>query len=425
MPEHDLFDLDALFAGLEQDVAGITHGPGAQRAVSAARRRRRTTIGAVAAATVLAVGGAAIAQGVGRHDPQTISPTSLPAPAPLTAAALSEATAGWTSAWSSQTARQAQLVPGPTIGCLDRSTELNDGAEPSRGSGNLFFAAGETSAFATLIDFAGRPDTSDRLWSSLSAALGSCDTAMPARQLAWDGGEARSFAVVSAHGKVEHAWIAHESTTIAIAWVSGAPSDVPVTADDGVSQALVAALQVPETFRGVRGSVGSSSSSASEAVPVVSPLEIADALGDWQSGWATTRSAVPDADSSPCRTDLTGGAAFGDEQVLGANGELNLRRFDTAAEASSAMQGIGDALAACAATSYDVHTVPLAKGGSVTVAAATGEGNDVVWMVRDGRRFAQAVIPAGDTVPPDAVTAKVGEVLLAEARADETGPNQR
>lgn len=416
MPEHEIFDLDAAFARLEHDVTTLSSAPGAGAAVARARRRRRTTIAAVAAVTVLAVGGAAIAQGLVRHDPRTITPSSsLPAPAPLTAAAMTGATEGWTPAWTKESPQNAQLAPGPTERCLNQSPELAHAAGPTRGSGNLFFAAGQASALALLFDVEGQQAEADGLWASLTGALDQCDTASPASERLWDGGEARSFAVVSAGGRTEHAWVAHEGTTVGLLWVSDAPAEVPPSADDGVAQAMMAALLDPDSYRDL-GS-GSVESSSSEATILLSEADFAEALGDWRSGWSATSAAGPDADSAPCGTDPSSGAASGSGQSLGANGEQGTSEFRSEADARSALQSTSDALAACTSTSYDVHTVPL-RGGSVTVAAATGAGNDVVWLVQDGRQIVSVLIPAGDTAPPDSVSAKVGDLLLFDLHAN-------
>ena len=99
MPEPDTFDLDAAFDALERDIAGLSRGPGASRAVSTARRRRRTTIGAVAAVALVAIGGVALAQGVGSHETSIEPAATLPPPAPLDAAAMTRATEGWTTPW--------------------------------------------------------------------------------------------------------------------------------------------------------------------------------------------------------------------------------------------------------------------------------------------------------------------------------------
>jgi len=81
------------------------------------------------------------------------------------------------------------------------------------------------------------------------------------------------------------------------------------------------------------------------------------------------------------------------------------------------LQAITDDLTACSSSTYDVHAVPI-QGGSVTVAAGTGPDADVAWLVQDGRQIAFIVIPGGDTTPPDSVTAKVGDLLALDLRAN-------
>jgi hypothetical protein len=352
------------------------------------------------------------------HDSQTITPTSsLPTPAPLTAAAMTAATHGWTPAWIAQTPEDAQLAPGPTQRCLNRSPELSSTAAPTRGSGNLFFRSGEATTFALLFDFEGKQVQANGLWASLTAALDQCDTASAAGQRVWDGGEARSFALVSASGLVEHAWVAHEGTAIGLLWVTDAPTTVPSSVDDGVASALVAALTFPASMKDVTGSTSTSESSSSVASVGISQVDFADALGDWQSGWSTTSGNVPDPGAAPCGVDLANGGAFGDGTTLGANGQQGTSGFDHQAAARRALQTITDDLTACSSSTYDVQVEPT-QDGSVTVAAGTGSDADVTWLVQEGRQIAYVVIPAGDTLPPDSVTAKVGDLLASNLRAN-------
>ena len=409
MPEHETYDLDAAFARLERDITAISSAPGAGAAVARARRRRRTTIGGVAAATVLAVAGVAVAQGAS-HDSAGEPSSSLPTPSPLDAVALTAATGGWTPTWAATSAEKTQLLaPGPVEHCLEGSPVLSDAVDPVRGSGNLFFAAGDVSALATLIEFDAKSAGADRLWTSLTSTFAQCGAATPAGQLLWNGAESRSYDLVSATGKTEHFWVAREGSAVGLMWVSGAPSSVPSAADDGVMRAMVAALQFPGSYHDRPSTTSGASVSSSGSSVLLSSGDFAEALGAWQSGWSATRGA--DSGKPPCGVQVSRGASSGQGSSLGANGEQEKDGFETAGAARNALRSASDAFAACSSASYDVHTVQTTDGGSVTVATGTGADADVVWMVQSGAAIAFVAIPAGDTTPPDSVSSAVGTLL--------------
>jgi hypothetical protein len=198
-----------------------------------------------------------------------------------------------------------------------------------------------------------------------------------------------------------------------VLWIADAPTELPGDTDGAVAGAVVAALLDPDSFP----ETGSTSSSSSATVGI-SEADFADALGNWHSAWSATTGDL--ALISPCRgIDLSSGGSFGEESSLGANGQQATSGFTNPAEAQARLQAIGDGLSRCKSAAYDVHAVPI-QGGSVTVAAGTGADADVAWFVQDGRQIAYAVIPGGDTSPPDSVTAAVGLLLASELRADAT-----
>ena len=421
MPEHETASsLDAAFARLEQDITTLSTSPGARAAVARARRRRRTTVGAIAAGAVLAVAGVAVGQGV-RHDTSVAPSSSLPTPAPLDAAALTAASDGWTSAWAAAGPEKSQLLAaGPVEHCLARTPALTEAAGPVRGSGNLFFAAGKASALATLVDLGGTSAEADRLWASLTTTFAGCGAATPAEHLAWDGAEGRSYDLVSATGKPEHFWVAQEGSTIGLMWVSGAPSNVPSAADDGVILAMVAALRFPGSYHDESNTTSGASVSESGTSAFLSASDFAAALGGWQSGWSAT-GGKRDVSTLPCGVNLSS-ASSGHGSSLGANGDQETYGFETEGAAQQALQSAADAFAACPSTSYDVHTVRTTDGRTVTVVAGAGPDADVVWLVQSGTGIASVAIPAGDTTPPDSVTRAVGELLLVDLRVDEGAP---
>lgn len=404
MSDLDSFDLDAAFRGLEQDIAGISAPRGAGQAVAAARRRRRTTIGAIAAVAVLIVGGAAIGQGLHGRD-QSVGPAgSLPDPAPLTAQALSAATNGWVSGWSSRTPEEAHFKAGPLEHCLARTTGTSDKSTATRGSGNLFFDAGHAGALATLSGFDTTSDA-DAAWSGISKVVATCSSATPARQLSWDGASSQSYATLPGVSPKGHFWVARVGSTFGFVWISGASTDITSAVDDNVAQALVAALEYPGSMRAVPSS--SSHSASSEAF--VSAEAFAAALGSWSSGWSATHGDAPD--SLPCEIDLSSGQKFGSSTFLGANGGQTTYGYASAAAASAKLGSLASQLRGCPPNV--VQEVPLGGGGSVLVGSATGSGQQDVWVVRHGRTLAVIQTPAGDSAPPQDVDASVGKLLTA------------
>jgi len=141
MPEPDTFDLDAAFHALERDIAGLSRGHGAARAVATARRRRRTAIGAAAAVALVAIGAGALATtDVGNHaEPATStvdrSDRPVPAPAALDTASLGQATAGWAGPWDNL---DMNANPGRTLNpsCLINNDQ--SGSESISGSSGFF-----------------------------------------------------------------------------------------------------------------------------------------------------------------------------------------------------------------------------------------------------------------------------------------------
>jgi hypothetical protein len=420
MPEHetpDLADLDTAFAHLERDITTISSAPGAGAAVGRARRRRRTRIASVAAVTVLAVGGAALAQGVASRD-HALEPTAtLPSPAPLDANTLTSATQGWTPAWSAAPSQAEAVLNGPVSRCIDQSPVFAEVADPIRSSGDLSFTAGPASSYATLADFGSQARVLDHFWAGIGDTFNGCAHATVTGHEVWEGGEAVSYSVPADSGRTEHVWAVRAGSSLGLLWITKAAAAVPATTDADIASAVMAALLDPHSF--TQAGDGSSTSSATVGMSEVS---FARALGGWHSGWSAT-SGARDADSTPCGVDLTAGASFGEEQSLGGNGEQASYGFENVAAAQAAVQAIGHSMSACPTATYDVHSVPI-QGGTVTVAAGTGSAADVVWLVRDGRQISYIVVPAGDTTPPDPVTAAVGELLAFDLRANAAATQQ-
>lgn len=409
MPEHDTYDLDAAFARLEQDIAGVSSPRGAGLAVTTARRRRRATVGAIALATVLAVGGVAVAQGAGRHDSFVEPAASLPSPAPLDARSLTAATRGWTSSWDTAESRASVVLDGPVAHCLNSSPVFSEVVEPSRTSGDLSFAAGTASTFAILNDFGSQTSQADRLWTAIGEAFSTCGNATPGEHQLWDDGEAVSYSVASDSGNAEQFWIARHGSAIGLLFVADAPESMPADTDDAVATAIVAALQDPDSYTqtGATDSGSSTSSSSSAgAFSSFSEVDFEKALGSWQSGWKLRGGADPG--DLGCGTNHWGSQSTGEAGTsVGANGAEDMNSFSSAGEAQAALAGLAASLQSCSATPYAVHTTTSTGGDQVTVAV----GPMAVWIVRSGADVGLVRIPMGGTPPPDAVSARVGQLV--------------
>jgi hypothetical protein len=423
MPDHDLYDdqgaLDAAFALLEQDVTTLSTAPGAGAAVARARRRRRTRVGAVAAAAVLAVGGVAVAQGVGHHSAALEPTSSLPTPGPLDAAALTEATRGWTGAWDTSTPSESHLIDGPVLHCLDKApaaNDANDSAQPARTSGNAYFNAGDAASLLVMVDAGDKTTEADTLWTGLTTTVGQCGNATVSGQRAWDGGEAVSYALTSPSGKTEYLWIARTGSTFGMIWVAKAPAPVPARNDTALMTALVSALQWPASYQDIGSLTGPStteSSSASVAYPTVSDTAFARALGDWPSAWQRRGEKSPET-GVPCDAEASQtGSTAGMGSSLGGNGEQEYDQFNNAGDATISVAAMTQALRDCAGATYAVSTVPTSSGGTVTVAAGASPGDAVLWVVQDGPAIAYIRVPASTTPPPDSVSAQIGDLLLS------------
>jgi len=410
MPDHDTFDLDAAFTRLEQDVTSLSTAPGAGAAVARARRRRRTKLAEVAAAAVLVVGGLAVAQGLVHHDSAIEPSSSLPNPAPLDAAALSEATLGWTSAWSPSEGEGAQaLVNGPFSRCLDQAPAAADPAEPVGGSGNQYFTSGAAASLAILVDYGNQTAQADTMWQQITSTVSGCGNATLSGQQVWDGAETVSYALSSPSGKTEHVWVAHTGSTIGILWIAKAPEPVPAPDDAAVATALVSALRSPASYQDVDSTGGSSSSGS---VSSVSETGFARALAGWSSAWeqGSVNSEPPSA--SACDTDRwSSGSDSGAGSSLGANGDWEYYTFPSPAAAAGAADLLAQELRDCSQAAHALHSVATSGGEHVVVAVADGAQGTVWWIVQSGPDVGYIEIPASATPPPDSVSAAVGDLI--------------
>jgi hypothetical protein len=407
MPEHDTFDLDAAFARLEQDIAGVSSPRGAGLAVATARRRRRTTFGAAAAVAVLAVGGVVLGQGLG-HDHAVAPADQLPVPAPLDGPHLNAATRDWTPAWGTQTdagqAKFSETFGGP---CL---------AGPRHGRAGLVTLANDhvDVAFAAMSDYGSHSVVEATDWFKIERRMAGCHRAHQVSSFSdASGALGRTYRIDAAPSDTapEYLWIVSTGREIGVLKIFGQSDPLPSANDRPVADALLAAVQLPESYVLSRTSTG-------QTTIGISATDFGAALGDWQSGWSAT-GGKRDLGSMRCEADISRDALYGQGTFLGANGDQETFGFDTPTAARKAMRSVEPALASCSSGTYDVRTVPF-QGGSVTVASGSGPRADVVWLVQEGAQIAYVVIPAGGTAPPDIVNQRVGALLQADLSANAT-----
>lgn len=410
MPEHDTFDLDAAFARLEQDIAGVSSPRGAGLAVTTARRRRRTTVGAIAAVTVLAVGGVAIAQGAG-HD-ESVSPThQLPAPALLDGPHLSAATAGWTPAWEPGT-QQAKETLDQTFGgaCFAGVPGVPTGQIAIHSFGN---SHGDL-AVAVMSDFGSRTTAANAGWRRLNRQLDTCSGAQRISSFG-DPSQARerTYRVVPTENESapQYVWIVSTGKAIGLLKILDQSDALPASNDRPVADALLAALQDPASFD--QPAKASSNGHLSRIDPTktlgqVWAEDFGPALAGWDNPWQPQLTHVTGPEMPPCAGEIDSDATGATEMVnVGRNGHEWVGWLQDEAAATTAVAQLQQSMASCA-TPYTFHTVSLPDGRPVLVGVGQQE---VVWIERVASHVLLVHIPAGSTPPPDSVSLKVGAVL--------------
>jgi hypothetical protein len=427
MPEHDTFDLDAAFAALEQDLAGITSPRGAGAAIATARRRRRTTVGAIAAGAVLVVGAAAVGQGIASRD-TSVGPAELPPPSPFDASALTAATQGWAADWHSPATPGEVSFQGPDAPrCLaamadDFDTPGTPG--PVAGGGGLLVSQGGEASMTTLAQWgADRPDASIVGYGAVIASVDGCAHATADREFTWDGGQGRSWTITVGGQKTQHMWVVRTDRALGVLWTGGSAGPVPDDVDQQVASALVAGLQSSKSFQQIPTSTSTSEASTSAASPVTTGLsfvasaDFARAVSGWDNAWR--QGGAPRADLQvPC-PDGWGDATPGvNGASLGANGDQEFGQFSSADAARAAVGILRQSLGSCAGSSYQVSTPPGADPETALVAA----GPDIVWVGRHASTVGVIVIPGGSSAPPARVTSDV-IALMVEASPTETSGN--
>jgi len=423
----DLFDLDEALETLTHDVASRGAGPGAATAIGSARRRRRTTIGAVVAVAALAVGGVTIAQ-LGSEEPHgaevvdNAGARALPDPAPLDASSLSEATAGWTTTWSSLTEEPAD---GEIAGmqCLDgveESGQFDD--EPAR-FGNLAFQADQGGlGFVALAEFAPGVDVSG-FSDDLAAAMTACGVSA-GQTTDYAGGASAVHYTVPGGDTAQDVWLVRLDQRAAVLFLGSPDSNADTDTSLRVSDALLAALRDGSQLES--GSVSSSGEASAEAgaetylYPVdVSYDDVRQAAGTWAPEWSADGSG--DFFDLPCVGEATSaGSVSSMGSTVGSHGVVTYTAFDSGAD-EWGLAAMGTVLGSCDKTAWTVHRTEV--GGDAAAWASSDAG--VVFAVQRGDQLGTVQV-RDVSEPPAAVADRIlgliqASVASAEVASDDSG----
>jgi hypothetical protein len=403
MPEHDTFDIDAAFAGLGQDIAGISSPRGAGAAITAARRRRRTTIGGAVAGLALVVAAAAVGQGLATHD-RAVEPTGLPSPAPLDGPHLTAATHGWTPAWTANTEKarlkMAQTFGGACFGAVPGGapaiTELSNSHDDL--------------AVAAMGDYGTRTAEQRADWRRVLRRTSRCEGAVEISSFGGDSGvQGHTFRIPAAPSgsAPQYLWIVSTGHGIGVLKVLGQSDPLPIADDLSVARALLAAVQAPETY------IGSGLGSSNDA-PWVDEDQFAHALGSWTSRWTRSGSHPAPALDSPCYTPWWRGTSWAaNTGGLGGNGRQELALFHSSAAARSAATSLVQALRTCDNAHYAV--VDSVENPHTMLMSASGPA--VVWIAQNDDTVGVVRVPSAGAALPPQVSTDVDQVLLAAVKS--------
>jgi hypothetical protein len=414
MPE--TFDLDQAFDTMTFDVGAHTASRGADHAIGAARRRR-TRIAAsavVAVIAVIAVGGAMFSQ-LGGSD--RLSPTgepTVPTPAPLDAAAINAATEGWISGWhvAGKDDRSALESLDQDPACMSNDSETST-PDPKRVGSALMVSDTEQVAYAVFADYASNDAGAAAAAGEIVGAMSGCTDAAVTITYG-DRGSVSYYALPTGDDTAQQAWVGRLDNRLGLILVRGAPGNPPDDDVTALAWALVAALQVDESYELAdsmissisEGSASASAAAGSTPIPVhrtIGEKELADALRGWSSWSAmgdTTAMSLPCVDS---RWDSGSISASG--MSVGNTGEQSFAYFESARDAAMAVPALLSRLASCASAdwSIDSTTVP-----GLVVASYDG---GTVWVAyQDTTLTLFKLAGAGD--PPAAVAKAVGKLVL-------------
>ncbi len=231
----DTFDLDRAFEDLTRDVTASSVPRGAERAITVSRRRRATaTAAGIAALAIVATAGLALSTRGSDDAGPPVAP-DVPVtvtPAPLTAAALGEATARWVGPWTE--ADSSLLTDAP---CLSEDTAQPLAHEAAE------FAAGATAGASRVYSLWSNPDQPAAVAATLATGFAACeDGAMTPTRL--DVGDAQITAYAFPEGAEPAGviWVAVSDDRLGLLTVVGPDTHPPAEVQQDVAEALVSGL---------------------------------------------------------------------------------------------------------------------------------------------------------------------------------------
>jgi hypothetical protein len=327
---------------------------------------------AAAAVTVVAAAHAAGPDRTGRAARPVPASASAPAVAAvLDAAALTDATRGWTGPWRDD----PDLAAPAAAGLMDPPCLGEGDARETAASGGRVFAAGPSVAAMTAFGRFARPADAAAEWTALRARLDTCPGRPSVRTLATEAVAAR----VAARGTApQDLWLVRDGDRLGLLLVTGAR--VPGSAADGrVLRALRAALLAPASF-------------ADPAVPgqdaaVLPAAGLEAVLDGWRAPWATLRTGGPVFACSPAGAAEQARTRHAAYAGGGATAAMTATVHADPAEAG---QAVADALRQCPAATV------LAGGhtgqSTWTVIALPSGDRQARWLVREGARVVELVV---------------------------------
>lgn len=234
----DIVDLDRAFENLTRDVTTSSVPRGAERAISAARRRRATGAG-ITALAILTTGGLALSN-LGSYDarPEPVAP-DVPVtitPAPLTPAALGEATAGWVGPWTQ--ASSPLLTDAPCLRAGAAQPLADEAAE---------FRAGTTAGASRVYSLWNNPNQAAKVATNIATGFAACqDGAMTPTHLDVGDAEITAYAFPQGAEPAGVIWVAVSGDRVGLLTVVGPDTHPPADVQQDVAEALVSGLTYHE-----------------------------------------------------------------------------------------------------------------------------------------------------------------------------------
>lgn len=391
----DLDHLDRAFEALTRDLAH-SPGPGAAAAMSTVRRRRRTRVGAVALTALVVVGG-------GLTVPRLVSSedgTAGGGGAPLDAAALERATAGWLSGWepwerNSPRGGRAFSVPR----CF--SDLAPPGPETVAGGLSRFVGSERALASATFAEY---PDTATARTAE-SEALTMCSGTTT---VTVEGTQVRHYSQAPSDARtwITDVWtvqIGAERLTLEIAGRAGVATGPTV---ERVAETVVAGLRSGEVQE--RFATDPDVPDRRPQLPAFPDDDLTAALGGWWSASRVSASGIP---HTPCLGEQVDAGSFtsvGSDDPRGVT--WSVAGFDDTTAGPLRIDAMIDELRACRDPVIDVEA--LADGVTmVTYDYGTPEGRGALWLAANGDRAGVIGVDGVNRPMPQAVAEDVAEVL--------------